>query len=147
MATTTRTIPSPANGGVPGLHLPRVRAVVVDDSPEMACLIQSCLEYTSRVENIGTANNGRQGVEIVDSLRPDLVVMDVNMPVMNGFLATAEIKNLLPDTRVLVVSADDDPEVASTALESGADDFIPKTNLQMLSYHVARLFPERFRLA
>jgi DNA-binding NarL/FixJ family response regulator len=81
-------------------------------------------------------------VELVDALRPDLVVMDVNMPVMNGFLATMEIKNLLPDARIIVVSADDDPEVASTALESGADDFIPKANIEMLKFHVARLFPE-----
>lgn len=144
MATTTRTIPSPANSGVPGLNRPRVRAVVVDDNPEMARLIQRCLECTGRVENIGTANNGRLGVELVDALRPDLVVMDVNMPVMNGFLATTEIKNLLPDTRIVVVSADDDPEVASTALECGADDFIPKTNIEMLRFQIARLFPEQF---
>jgi DNA-binding NarL/FixJ family response regulator len=60
--------------------------------------------------------------------------------VMNG-LATQEIKRLYPDTAVLVVSANDDPDLPFASLECGADDFMPRANLQMLSFHLARLFP------
>jgi len=142
MATTINTIQSLPGQWQPAL--PRLRAVVVDDTPEIACAIQLFLEHTGRVENVGMASNGQLAIELVDVLRPDLVVMDVNMPVMNGLLATGEIKRFHPETKVLVVSADSDPELLSSALDCGADDFMPKSNLHMLSYHIARIFPHRF---
>jgi DNA-binding NarL/FixJ family response regulator len=116
--------------------------LVVDDLPEMAHLLQLFLERTGRVENVGIANNGRLAVELVDALRPDLVIMDVNMPVMNGFLATVAIKSLLPGTKILIASASDDAETGLAAIECGADGFMSKSSLQMVGYHLAHLFPE-----
>jgi len=123
----------------------RIRAVVVDDYPEIVSAVQFFLQR-SGVENVGSASNGRLGVELVHSTHPDLVIMDVNMPEMNGLLASAEIRSLLPDTKIIVMSADEDPDLASAALESGADDFLSKMKLSLLSHHVARLFPERIRV-
>jgi DNA-binding NarL/FixJ family response regulator len=142
MAAITSAVQSPGHFEQCGAELPLIRVVVVDDSPDVADVIQLFLRYTGRVENVGKADNGRMAVELVDSLRPALVVMDVNMPVMNGLLATAAIKSLLPETKVLIVSADDDPEMALAAFDCGADGFMPKSNLQMVGYHITRLFPQ-----
>lgn len=142
MAAITSAVQSAGHLEQCGADLPLIRVVVVDDTPEMADAIQLFLRHTGRVENVGIADNGRMAVELADSLRPALVVMDVNMPVMNGLLATAAIKSLLPETKVLIVSADDNPEMVLAAFECGADDFMPKSNLQMVGYHIASLFPQ-----
>lgn len=141
MAATTSSVPPQAHPEPCIAEPPLIRVVVVDDSPEVADVIQLFLNYTGRVKNVGRADNGRMAVELVDSLRPDLVIMDVNMPVMNGFLATAEIKTLLPETKILIVSADDRPETGLAALECGADGFMPKSNLHTLASQIALLFP------
>ena len=142
MAATTSPVRSHEHPEPFAADLPLIRVLVVDDTREIAALIQLFLKHTGRVENVGIADNGRMAVELVNSLRPDLVVMDVNMPVMNGFLATAEIKSLMPETKILIVSADDNAELVLAAFDCGADGFMPKSNLHMLSSQIARLFPQ-----
>ena len=104
----------------------RLRAVVVDDTPHMLDFIASVVEIQGRAEVIATATNGIGAVRAAHRLLPDVVFLDVRMPMMNGFEAAALIKRRLPGTKVLLMSADDDPEFGLCALDCGADGFLWK---------------------
>uniref|UniRef100_UPI00398048E1 response regulator n=1 Tax=Salmonella sp. s32443 TaxID=3159639 RepID=UPI00398048E1 len=67
-----------------------LRAVVADDSPTIRSLLQRILESDPGIQVVGLAKDGREAVEMVQSLRPDVVTMDIQMPRMNGFEATKE---------------------------------------------------------
>jgi two-component system, NarL family, nitrate/nitrite response regulator NarL len=119
----------------------RIRAVVADDMPGAQKVTIEALERDGLVNVVGSADNGAMAVELVYVLAPDLVVLDINMPIMTGLEAARSIKESSPVTKVLVVSADDDPEVALCALVCGADGFIWKGNLlEECKCHIERMF-------
>jgi two-component system, NarL family, nitrate/nitrite response regulator NarL len=119
----------------------RVRAVVADDMADMQEVTIEALERDGLVEVVGRADNGVMAVELADVLAPDLVVLDINMPIMTGLEAARLIKENSPVTKVLVVSADDDPELALCALACGADGFVWKGNLtNECKSHIERMF-------
>ena len=104
----------------------RLRAVVADDAPDMRDCISAIFEIEGGAEVVATASDGISAIRAAYALRPDLVVLDISMPLMNGFQAVPHIKRHLSDTKVLLVSADDDPELGLCALDCGADGFIWK---------------------
>jgi DNA-binding NarL/FixJ family response regulator len=121
----------------------RLRAVVADDKPDMRETTVALLEWDSCVDVVGTSDNGAMAVELVEILAPDLAVLDINMPKMTGLEATRRIKQISPQTKVLVISADDHPDVALCALDSGADAFLWKGDLaKQCQAEVARMFTE-----
>ena len=101
--------------------------VVVDDHPLLRCAIRQMLSTQADLEVIGEAADGQQAVELCRHLQPDLVLMDVSMPRMDGFEATRQIKRELPRTIVLILTASDYPDDLSEALEAGAAGYILKT--------------------
>jgi DNA-binding NarL/FixJ family response regulator len=107
----------------------RIRTLVVDDSAVALQTITTFLHRHSAVEVVGTAENGEQAVDAVRRLQPELVLMDVQMPRMNGLEASAQITREFPDTRVVLLSVNDTPEVRQAANESGAMRFVPKPQL------------------
>ncbi len=106
-----------------------IRTLVVDDS--IAALRSICcfLKLQPNIDIVGTARDGRQGLASAHGLRPDLVLIDVQMPVMNGIEAAARLRHDLPDTRIIMVTVHDSPEVRQACRESGADGFIAKERL------------------
>jgi two-component system nitrate/nitrite response regulator NarL len=125
----------------PQVGYKRIRAVVADDIPDMQAITIRALERDGLVHVVGTADNGLMAVELAETLAPSLVVLDVNMPKMTGLEATKLIKQSSPDTKVLVISSDDDPELALCALACGADGFIWKGNLMKdCKSQIERLF-------
>ena len=121
--------------------VPFIRTLVVDDTHEMAEIISIILSQHPWVQVVGTANNGLAAIRQALALTPNLIVMDLNMPVMNGFRAAARIKQRLPETKVILVSSDDDPEIALAAMDCGADGFIPKAKLaKKADWQIRRLF-------
>ena len=88
------------------MNLP-IRVVIVDDHPMVAQGIQSVLESYSELEIVGTLNNGRAVVEQLETLNPDVVLMDLNMPEMGGLTATELVLERRPGTRVLILSMHD----------------------------------------
>lgn len=79
------------------------------------------------VEVIGEATNGREALELARALRPDVVVMDIHLPELTGIEATRRIRHELPDVRVLVLTAYDNPAYVQALLDAGADGFVLKT--------------------
>lgn len=103
-----------------------VRVVIVDDHPMVAEGIQSVLESFDDIEVVGTLTNGREAVDRMTELAPDVILMDLNMPEIGGLTATEMLLEANPDTRILILSMHDSPEYISTALSHGAVGYILK---------------------
>jgi two-component system NarL family response regulator len=88
--------------------------------------IQSVLESFDELEIVGVLNNGRAVVDQLESLNPDVILMDLNMPEMGGLTATEMVIEQRPGTRVLVLSMHDSPEYISSALAHGAMGYVLK---------------------
>ena len=104
---------------------PPLRVLLVDDDPAFAELITSVLKLDG-VEILEHAFDGAEGVDLALELEPDVVLMDVRMPRMDGFEATRRIVGAVPKTSVLVVSSSKDREDVARAREAGAIGYLPK---------------------
>jgi len=104
-----------------------LRILVVDDVRVVREGVRSLLA-SSQMEVCGEAENGQQAVDQVRMLQPDLVVIDINMPVMDGLRATLEIHRIAPATKVVLFSINDSPEAKSAARMVGADALVRKVS-------------------
>lgn len=103
-----------------------IRVLIVDDHPMVAQGIQSVLEDHDRIDVVGTLHTGRAVLDRLDDLKPDVILMDLNMPEMGGLTATEMVLERRPGTRILVLSMHDNPEYISTALSHGAMGYVLK---------------------
>jgi len=103
-----------------------IRVMIVDDHPMVAEGIQSILETYDDIAVVGTLCNGQEAIDAVERLAPDVVLLDLNMPVMNGLTATEILLERSPDTRILILSMHDSAEYISTALAHGAMGYVLK---------------------
>ncbi len=102
------------------------RIVIVDDHPMVAEGIQSILESYDGIDVIGTLSNGREAIEKIEMLNPDVVLMDLNMPEIGGLTATEILLEKRPGTRIVILSMHDNPEYISSALSHGAMGYLLK---------------------
>lgn len=107
----------------------RMRTLVVDDSEIAVQTICSFLEGQAYIQIVGTARNGREALAQVEELRPDLVLMDMEMPEMSGLEALQYLHRVFPKTKVLVVTVHDNEEVRLACRVSGAYGFLAKGRL------------------
>ncbi len=107
----------------------KISAVVVDDSNFMVTILTDILEENEQIEVVGTGGNGEEAIELNREKDPDVILMDIEMPVMDGLTAVKKIMSDNP-TPVVIVSAMEDKKTGMSvkALEAGAVDFIPKTS-------------------
>ncbi len=105
---------------------PPARLLIVDDHPLMRETAQLMLRGAPDLEVIGEAVNGRHALELCRQLRPDLVLMDVRMPEMDGLTATRAIKEEMPSITVLMVTAYESEDYRREAASAGATGYILK---------------------
>ena len=103
-----------------------IRVLLVDDHPLVLDGINACLSSEPDIEVVGQANNGLEALELAEALTPDVVLMDVSMPVMNGLEATKELKMRFPDFRVLILSMHENREYILQLIQSGAAGYVLK---------------------
>ncbi len=105
-----------------------IRVLIVDDSPFVRLALKKLLSSEKDIEVVGEASNGKEAVELVKTLRPDVITLDINMPVMDGLTALAEIRKVCPECKVIMISALTKEGARETieALNRGAFDFITK---------------------
>lgn len=103
-----------------------IKVLIVDDHPMVAEGIQSILETYDDIDVVGTLSNGQEAVDQIDTLDPDVILMDLNMPRLGGLSATEILLEKRPDTRILVLSMHDSPEYISSALSHGAMGYVLK---------------------
>jgi DNA-binding NarL/FixJ family response regulator len=104
----------------------QITVLLTDDSADARRDIREILEREKDLKVIGEAGNGREAVTLVKKLRPDLVLMDVAMPLLNGLQATRKILKAAPATRVLMLSVHDDDVYVEEATKSGAKGYLIK---------------------
>ncbi len=104
-----------------------LRVLLVDDHKIVREGLASRLGEENDIEVVGEAANGREAIDLAYRLRPDIVVMDVAMPLINGDEATRQIKMHLPGTRVIALSMYDEPEKMETMQRAGAERYVLKT--------------------
>ena len=120
-----------------------ITAVIIDDTELMRMTMRAALEQLN-VDIVGEAEDGREGIDLVLEHEPDLVMLDVLMPKMNGYLALQEIVGRLPNAFVVMMTSVDDEEVTRASRMEGAQDYILKTTplpevIQRLAVHVGYL--------
>ena len=108
-----------------------VRVLIVDDQLPFREASRMVVELTDGFEVVGEAENGEQGVQLATELQPDLVLMDVQMPGINGLEATRLIRGAEDPPIVLVMSTHESGNYEGLAQEAGAIDFVPKSQFSM----------------
>lgn len=104
----------------------KLRIMIADDHKIFRAGIKSIFETEADIEIVGEAGNGREAVEKAAQLQPDLVLMDLSMPEMDGIEATRQIKKAFPGINVIILTVHDDEEFFLPALRSGASGYVVK---------------------
>jgi Response regulator containing a CheY-like receiver domain and an HTH DNA-binding domain len=108
----------------------KIKVLIADDHRDFRRVVREFLDRMPNVSVVGEAINGGEAVEKVEQLFPDVVLMDIAMPQMNGLEATRIIKQRWPETKVLIATTYDDPTYRLQALEARADGYILKGSLK-----------------
>ena len=104
----------------------KIHILLVDDHTILRAGLKMMLNAQPDMDVVGEAHEGRQAIQEVQRLRPDIVLMDITMPDMNGIEATRQIKKILPDVKVLVLTMHENDEYVFQALRAGAAGYILK---------------------
>lgn len=104
----------------------KIKVLLCDDQAILADGVKSVLSSCSDLEVVGIASDGLKAIELVESARPDVVLMDIRMPNMNGVIATQEIKRRRPETKVLILTTFDDSDYILNAINYGASGYLLK---------------------
>ena len=102
------------------------RILIVDDVPQVRRELRTLLPLLDDIEIIGEAENGQSAIELAAALQPDAILMDVEMPIVDGISAARSIKQASPATRIIILSIHNDAATRATARSAGADDFVDK---------------------
>lgn len=103
-----------------------IRVIIVDDVRETRENIRKLLQFESDIEVAGVATTGREGIQLARDLSPDVVLMDINMPDMDGITATENIRKEFPHIQIVILSVQGDPNYMRRAMLAGARDFLTK---------------------
>lgn len=103
-----------------------IRTLLVEDHELERLGLSIMLEQAENIELVGQAENGIKGVELAKSLLPDVIVMDIGLPVIDGIEATKRIKSFNPNSKILIFTSRDDSDDIFEAFQSGADGYVMK---------------------
>src|SRR5215216_311795 len=103
-----------------------LRLLICDDAPDAREAVRTSLAEQSEIEVVAEAENGQEAIALAASNHPDIVLMDVKMPVLDGVAATKRIRDLLPKTRIVAYAGSDDAEDVMAMMEAGADAYCMK---------------------
>ena len=118
-----------------------IRVLIADDSPTALRSICDYLEFAGGFEIVGTASDGMNAVQLTSLKKPDLVLLDLSMPRVNGLEAAKQIRLSSPDLRVIIFSELKGLSLADECRRNGADSFVDKSHLpEGLLMEIRRLF-------
>jgi two-component system nitrate/nitrite response regulator NarL len=106
-----------------------IRVVIADDHGLFAEALEAILTVDGRVEVVGRATDGGKAVELVERLEPDVVLMDISMPVVDGFEATREIRRRVPGSSVLILTGSNSRHDVDRSREAGASGYVTKDRI------------------
>lgn len=106
----------------------KIRILIIDDSQVFAGSVVAHLKTQGGFVVVGIGKDGYEGISMAEKLRPEIVILDVNMPGLNGFETAVQLRKLVPEIGIIIASAQHAPNSHDMAYEAGADTFIPKEN-------------------
>ena len=106
-----------------------IRVLVADDHPEVRLVLELLLKLVPDIDLVGEAVNGQEALEAVNGLQPDVLVMDVHMPALDGWKATKQLVELGVSTRVILISLETGEYMSRRAAEAGAQGFVSKDDV------------------
>jgi pilus assembly protein CpaE len=104
----------------------KIGVILVDDIPETRENFRKLLQFESDIEVLGTARTGMEGIDLAKEVKPDVILMDINMPDMDGIAATEIIRKEIPFSQIVILSVQGDPNYMRRAMLAGARDFLTK---------------------
>lgn len=104
-----------------------IKILIADDHPMMREALRTALEDEPDLQVVGEAGNGKEAIKLVEQLNPDVILMDLLMPEMNGLEAIAQLQKSHPQTKILVVTSLEDEQKVLEAIQAGALGYFPKT--------------------
>jgi DNA-binding NarL/FixJ family response regulator len=107
--------------------MPPIRVLVVEDFVPFQDLICSTLMKKPNLQVIGKVSDGQEAVERAEKLKPDLILLDIGLPTLNGIAAARQIRKVAPEAKIIFVTQESSPDVAQEALSSGAQGYVLKT--------------------
>jgi DNA-binding NarL/FixJ family response regulator len=107
-----------------------VRVLIVDDHEVIRRGLRTVLGLRKTVEICGEAADGQEAIRLAETLRPELIIMDVSMPGLNGLEATRIIRNVLPDTKILLLTLHSSTELVRSAFRAGARGYVLKSDAE-----------------
>jgi DNA-binding NarL/FixJ family response regulator len=107
-----------------------IRLLLVDDRPAIRRGLRIWLALEPNMEVVGEASDGAEAISLARALRPDVVLMDVEMPGMNGVSATAALRSVVPQSAVVILTLYDDAATRTRAREAGAAAFVAKHRIE-----------------
>jgi CheY-like chemotaxis protein len=117
---------APDNGHAKGNN--NIRILIADDQPTILKMVKQILQAHTGFEVVGEAPDGQQAVTLAESLKPDVIVLNVSMPAMSGFEAARRIRSHLPDSAIVILSSHKDKQFIAEAREAGARGYVQKSD-------------------
>lgn len=105
---------------------PLLRVLVVDDHELTRFSLKLALATQSHIELVGLASNGQEAIEMVERYRPDVIILDLQMPVMDGLSASSHIKSVSPNTQIIAYTSVEDPQLEVMSQTAPIDAFCKK---------------------
>ncbi|MFT5899472.1 MAG: two-component system nitrate/nitrite response regulator NarL [Glaciecola sp.] len=120
----------------------KITVLLVDDHPMVQDGLTACLSYYDDIEIVDACTNGKDALDKALSLRPDVILMDVSMPTMNGIDATEIITDKIPGTKILIFSMHESSEFVTSSIQAGAAGYISKDTTSEEVYFAIKAIAE-----
>jgi two-component system nitrate/nitrite response regulator NarL len=120
------------------LDVKKITVMLVDDHPMVQGGLRACLSFYEDIKIVGSTNEGKEALNKALELKPDVILMDISMPFMNGIDATEIITEQLDDTKVLIFSMHDSAEFVTSSIQAGASGYILKDTTSEEVYYAIK---------
>ncbi len=116
----------PPSNATPETEKNLIRVLIVDDNPQVRVDLRVLLQLSNEIEVVGEASDGQEAIQQAEQLHPDVVIMDLEMPILDGLQATQQIKGRLLARRIVILSVHSERDDIERAMQAGADAFVQK---------------------
>jgi len=121
----------------------KIKVLITDDHALFRAGVKASLSHYTDIEFIGEAENGMQLLNLVKFLQPDVILLDIQMPIMDGIATLPEVKKILPDARIIMLTMNDDVSMISKLMELGANSYLTKNSDSETIYEAIKTVYEK----
>jgi DNA-binding NarL/FixJ family response regulator len=115
-----------------------IKVAIADDHALFRTGVKTSLSGHKDIQMVAEAENGMQLLNLLRHIKPDVILLDIHMPIMDGYTALPEIKKLYPDMKVIMLSMNNDPSIITRMMEIGANSYLTKESDSETIYHAIR---------